>query len=104
MTTMSVTTGYRHAFGLDVQLEAQHVADQFADDLSTVVGSPDGQRGLIPAHTYLNLAVSWRAPRRGASVFLAVKNLDGRLFIVDRSRGILPSHPRLVQVGTAWRF
>lgn len=103
-TTMSVTTGYRHAFGLDVQLEAQHVAAQFADDLNTVVGSPDGQRGLIPAHTYLNLAMSWRAPRRGASVFLAVKNLDDRLFIVDRSRGILPSHPRLVQVGTSWRF
>jgi len=104
MTTMSVTTGYRHAFGLDLQLEAQHVAEQFADDLNTVVGSPDGQRGLIPAHTYLNLAVSWRVPRRGASVFLAVKNLDDRLFIVDRSRGILPSHPRLVQVGTSWRF
>lgn len=103
-TTASITTGYRHALGLDVQLEAQRVAGQFADDLNTVAGSPDGQRGLIPAHTYLNLAVSWRVPRRGASVFLAVKNLDGRLFIVDRSRGILPSHPRLVQVGTSWRF
>ncbi|MDP2318247.1 MAG: TonB-dependent receptor [Acidobacteriota bacterium] len=104
VTTASITTGYRHALGLDVQLEAQHVADQFADDLNTVVGSPDGQRGLIPAHTYLNLAVSWHLPRRGASVFLAVKNLDDRLFIVDRSRGILPGHPRLVQVGTSWRF
>lgn len=104
MTTASVTTGYRHAAGLDVQFETQHVADQFADDLNTVVGSPDGQRGLIPAHTYLNLAVSWHLPRRGASVFLAVKNLDDRLFIADRSRGILPGHPRLVQVGTSWRF
>lgn len=104
MTTVSVTTGYRHAFGLDLQLEAQHVADQFADDLNTVVGSPDGQRGLIPAHTYLNLALSWRVPRRSGSVFLAVKNFDDRLFIVDRSRGILPSHPRLVQIGSSWRF
>lgn len=104
VTTASITTGYRHALGLDVQLEAQHVADQFADDLNTVAGSPDGQRGLIPAHTYLNLAVSWHLPRRGASVFLAVKNLDDRLFIADRSRGILPGHPRLVQVGTSWRF
>lgn len=103
-TTVSITTGYRHAIGLDLQLETQHVAGQFADDLNTVVGSPDGQRGLIPAHTYLNLAVSWRVPRRNASVFLTVKNLDNRLFIVDRSRGILPNHPRLVQVGTSWRF
>ncbi len=103
-TTASITTGYRHAVGIDLQLEAQYVAGQFADDLNSVVGSPDGQRGLIPAQTYLNLAVSWRVPRHGASVFLAVKNLDNRLFIVDRSRGILPNHPRLVQVGTSWRF
>ena len=93
MTTASITTGYRHALGLEVQLETQHVAAQFADDLNTVAGSPDGQRGLIAAHTYLNLAVSWRAPRHGASVFLAVKNLDDRLFMVDRSRGILPESP-----------
>ncbi len=104
MTTASITTGYRHALGLDVQLESQHVAAQFADDLNTVAGSSDGQRGLIPAHTYLNLAVSWRVPSRGVSLFLALKNLDNRTFIVDRSRGILPNHPRLMQVGTVWRF
>lgn len=103
-TTVSATAGYRHALGFDVQLEAQHVGSQFGDDLNTVVGSADGQRGLIPSYTYVNLAASWRIPRSGGSVFLAIKNLDDRLFIVDRSRGILPSHPRLVQAGTSWRF
>lgn len=102
--TVSATAGYRHAVGFDVQLEIQRVGDQFADDLNTVVGSADGQRGLIPAYAYLNLSASWRIPGSGGSVFLAIKNLDDRLFIVDRSRGILPGHPRLVQVGTSWRF
>lgn len=102
--TASATAGYRHAVGLDVQLEMQRVGGQFADDLNTVAGSADGQRGLIPAYAYLNLAASWRIPRSGGSVFLAIKNLDDRLFIIDRSRGILPGHPRLVHVGTAWRF
>lgn len=103
-STASATVGYRHAVGLDMQLEIQRVGGQFADDLNTVAGSADGQRGLIPAYSYLNLAASWRIPGSGGSVFLAIKNLDDRLFIIDRSRGILPGHPRLVHVGTVWRF
>jgi Fe(3+) dicitrate transport protein len=98
------TAGYRHRSGLDAQVEAQHVGDQFGDDLNTRPGTPDGQRGLIPAYTCWNLAVSWHVPRSGGSIYVAVKNLADRTFIVDRSRGILPGHPRLVQVGTTWRF
>jgi Fe(3+) dicitrate transport protein len=100
----TLTLGYRHAVGLDVQIEAQHVGEQFGDDLNTVAGTADGQRGLLPAYIYWNLAATWRMPRLPGSVFLAIKNLDGRTFIVDRTRGILPGHPRLVHVGTSWRF
>jgi Fe(3+) dicitrate transport protein len=101
--TATVTLGYRHRLGLDAQIEAQHVSDQFGDDLNTVSGTADGQRGLIPAYTYWNTAVSWRLPM-GGSVYLAIKNLLDDTFIVDRVRGILPGSPRLVQVGTTWRF
>jgi Fe(3+) dicitrate transport protein len=100
----SFTIGYRHRMGLDVQLEAQHVGGQFGDDLNTVEGTADGQRGLVPAYTYWNAAATWRVARLPATIFVAVKNLDDRTFIVDRTRGILPGHPRLVQVGTSWRF
>jgi Fe(3+) dicitrate transport protein len=102
-TTTAIAVGYRHRAGLDAQIEAQYVGDQFSDDLNTVVGTPDGQRGLIPAHTYWNAAATWHL-RRGGSIFVTMKNLADRTFIVDRSRGILPGHPRLVQVGTSWRF
>jgi Fe(3+) dicitrate transport protein len=95
--------GYRHPVGLDLQVEAQMVGDQFSDDLNSVVPSADGQRGLIARYTYWNAAASWRLPR-GGSVFVAVKNLADRTFIVDRTRGILPGNPRLVHVGTSWRF
>jgi Fe(3+) dicitrate transport protein len=47
-TLAAVTLGYRHAMGLDLQLETQHMGDQFGDDLNTIEGSADGQRGLIP--------------------------------------------------------
>jgi Fe(3+) dicitrate transport protein len=100
----AVTLGYRHVIGLDVQVEGQYLGDQFGDDLNTLTGSADGQRGLIPAHTLWNAAASWALPRTGGSIFIAVKNLADRMFIVDRSRGILPGHPRLIHVGTSWRF
>lgn len=102
-STVSASVGYLHEAGLSVQLEAQQVGDQFSDDLNTVEGTPDGQRGLIPAFTYWNAAASWRLPL-GGSVFVTVKNITDRTFIVDRSRGILPGHPRLVQGGVSWRF
>ncbi|MGQ0737396.1 MAG: TonB-dependent receptor domain-containing protein [Acidobacteriota bacterium] len=103
-TTVSVTVGYRHEAGLDVEIEAQHVGDQVGDDLNTIAGTADGQRGLIPAYTYWNLAASWRVSRLPGSLFLAIKNVADRTFIVDRTRGILPGHPRLLQIGTSWRF
>ncbi len=99
----SFSVGYRHAAGLDLQVEAQFLGDQFSDDLNSSAPSADGQRGAIAQYTYWNAAASWRLPR-GGSVFLAVKNLADRTFIVDRVRGILPGHPRLVHVGTSWRF
>ncbi len=103
-TLATVTLGYRHARGVDVQLEAQSLGDQFGDDLNTIAGSADGQRGLIPALTLWNAAATWRVNRPHASLFVAVKNLADRTAIIDRARGILPTHPRLVQFGTTFRF
>ena len=103
-TLATLTLGYRHAAGLDLQVEAQQMGDQFGDDLNTVAGSPDGQRGLIPALTLWNAAATWRLKNAHSSLFVAVKNLANRTAIIDRARGILPTHPRLVQVGMSVRF
>jgi Fe(3+) dicitrate transport protein len=102
--THTLTVGYRHAGGVDVQFESQHVGEQFGDDLNTVDPSPDGQRGRLGAYTYLNAAVTAPLPRLPGRIFVAVKNVADRVFIIDRVRGILPAHPRLIQVGTSWRF
>ncbi len=101
--TLTAGVGYTHATGLDVNAEAVVVGDQFGDDLNTIVPSPDGQRGLLPAYTLWNAAANYPVTR-SATVFLAVKNLFDRLVVVDRSRGILPGMPRLVQVGVKVRF
>jgi Fe(3+) dicitrate transport protein len=98
----TIGVGYSHERGVDVLLEAVHTGDQFGDDLNTVAATPDGQRGLIPASTVWNTSVNYTRGR--ATVFVAVKNLFDELFIVDRTRGILPGHSRLVQAGVRLGF
>jgi Fe(3+) dicitrate transport protein len=80
------------------------VSDQFGDDLNTVAGSPDGQRGLISAYTIWNAALNVRVNPLRSTFFVTVKNLLDDTFIVDRARGILPSSPRVVQSGFKIRF
>ncbi len=99
---LSLGVGYAQPSGLDLLLEVVSTSDQFGDDLNTVTGTADGQRGLIPAAAHVNTAVNYDLGR--ATIFFTVKNLLDDTFIVDRSRGILPSMPRLVQVGVRTRF
>ena len=94
--------GYAQPSGLDLLLEVVRTSQQFGDDLNTVSGTADGQRGLIPGYTILNSAVNYDLGR--ATVFFTVKNLLDDTFIVDRARGILPNMPRLLQVGVRTRF
>lgn len=37
-------------------------------------------------------------------LFLTTKNLTDRLYLVDRSRGLLPGNPRKVILGLSHRF
>lgn len=95
--------GVGYAYGaLDARLEGVRTSDQFTDDLNTVAPTADGQRGLISGSTVWNAAVNYTIRR--TTVFLAVKNLFDELFIVDRTRGILPGGPRLVQAGVRLGF
>lgn len=96
-----VGLGYSHS-AFDTRLEAVRTGAQFTDDLNTVAPTADGQRGLIDAATAWNAAVNYTAGR--ATLFFTVKNLFDTLYIVDRSRGILPGSPRLVQAGVRLGF
>jgi Fe(3+) dicitrate transport protein len=78
------------------------MSDQFGDDLNTAGPTADGQRGLVPGYTTWNTAVNHTVGR--TTLFLTVKNVFDELFIVDRTRGILPGSPRLVQAGMRFGF
>jgi Fe(3+) dicitrate transport protein len=96
-----VGVGYSYA-AFDGRIEAVTTGDQFTDDLNTADATADGQRGLIDGHTAWNLALNYTL--RQTTLFVTVKNLFDELYIVDRTRGILPGSPRLVQAGVRLRF
>jgi Fe(3+) dicitrate transport protein len=99
--TAVVGVGYSYA-AFDARLEAVRTGAQFTDDLNTLAATADGQRGLIDASTVWNAAVNYTVGR--STLFLTVKNLFDDLYIVDRTRGILPGAPRLVQAGVRVGF
>lgn len=101
---VSLTLGYALSSGLEVQLDVDHVSEQFADDLNTLAGSENGQRGLIPAYTVANAAVSTLLEALDLTLFLSVKNLTDELYISDRQEGIVPGAPRLLRAGARWTF
>jgi Fe(3+) dicitrate transport protein len=100
---LTTGVGYLLPSGSQLYLEAVHIGSQFADDLNTVAPTADGQRGLIDASTVFNATVNVEVPRLNSTFFVTVKNLLDRDYIVDRSRGILPGSPRLIQMGFNFR-
>jgi Fe(3+) dicitrate transport protein len=98
------TVGYAHQSGLDLQLEGVHVGRQFSTALNTTLLSADGQQGPISAFIIWNLAASWHIQPLDNTVFVTVKNLFDKVYVVDRTRGLIPGSPRLVQAGIVQGF
>lgn len=103
-TTVTTSLGYSHTNGFDAFVENVYVGRQFGDDLNTINQTANGQRGAIPAQTYWNATGNYRVEQWKTTFFVTAKNLFDRTFIIDRSRGILPSSPRLLQAGVHIKF
>ncbi|HWP36941.1 MAG TPA: TonB-dependent receptor [Gemmatimonadales bacterium] len=99
--TLTTSFGYRYGTALDARVEAVHVGRQFADPLNTSATIPDGQQGDLPAYTVWNATASYTLDATRSTVFVSVKNLFDRLYIADRTRGLLPGVPRTVQAGVS---
>lgn len=95
---------YSHARGFNGLLEAVYTGSQFGDDLNTRGGTPDGQRGLLPGNAIWNATFNYPIEAWRTTAFVTCKNLFDRLAIADRTRGLLPTGPRLVQAGFRFTF
>lgn len=110
----TASLGYMTASGFDVNVEAVYVGEQFSDfaNIENAAGSGlltsdqqrSGQYGVIDSYTVFNAAINYRIKQYSTTVFLAVKNIADDVYIVDRTRGILPGMPRLIQAGLRYDF
>ncbi|MFM7432966.1 MAG: TonB-dependent receptor domain-containing protein, partial [Gammaproteobacteria bacterium] len=100
---VTLTVGGEWANGFSAQVEGHCVGSMYADDLNTVAVSSDGQRGRLAGHAIWNLAVNYRASEQ-LEWFAGAKNVADRLYIADRSRGIVPGPSRQLQAGFEYRF
>ncbi|MBL8536191.1 MAG: TonB-dependent receptor [Hyphomonadaceae bacterium] len=100
----SAAVGYTRGDWLNLQAEVQHTGEMFTDDLNTITPTANGQRGLIPEATILNLAANVTPDGADTTFFITVKNATDELYVVDRARGVLPGAPRLWQTGVSMRF
>ncbi len=101
---VTATVGYSHPIGFDFQLETVFVDSQFSDFPNTVIPDPSGMTGEIEDYTIVNLATTYRVKPLNMDVFVAVKNLFDNDYIADRTRGIVPGTPQLVQAGFRFHF
>jgi Fe(3+) dicitrate transport protein len=90
--------------GFTGQVELVGQSGMYADDVNIIPVSPDGQRGLIGGWAMLNLAASYRPGDGPWEFFATARNLFDRTYVSDRSRGVMPGMPRVVQAGVSVRF
>lgn len=100
---LNASVGYAYQ-NFDIFVENNYIGSQFSDDLNTINPIANGQRGAIPSQIYWNATANYRVEKLKSVFFVTVKNLFDRTFIVDRSRGILPGSPRLLQAGWSVSF
>lgn len=100
---VSAAVGFAHK-GFTGQVEVVGQSAMFADDVNLIPVTPDGQRGRIDGWAMVNLAFGYGPPGGNWEVFATLRNVFDRLVVVDRSRGIQPGNPRMVQGGVTFRF
>lgn len=102
-----LTAGLGYAnrnWGFDGRVETQCISDMFGDDRNTHNPTPNGQRGIIRGWCVMNAAANQYVKAIDTTFFITGKNLLDQLFMVDRTRGIYPGLPLLVQAGAKWTF
>jgi Fe(3+) dicitrate transport protein len=77
---------------------------QESDPANTRVLVADGQQGPIAGNALWNVTANVPLGRTGLAGWVAVKNVTDRTVVVDRTRGLLPGLPRLVQAGVSQRW
>jgi Fe(3+) dicitrate transport protein len=103
---VTASIGAKWPMGIDAHVELVYVDDQYADFANTrkAPANGNGQIGEIGGYSIWNVAMNWTPESWPVTLFTTVKNIGGKKYVVDRTRGILTSPPRMVQAGVEVRF
>jgi Fe(3+) dicitrate transport protein len=88
----------------ELATEASHIGAQFADFANLTAPTGNGQFGRIGGSTQFHANLNWRPEGQAFEVFIAVKNLTDKLYVADRTRGLLFGQDRRVQIGVSAQF
>jgi len=102
-----LTAGLGYAnrnIGFDIRMESQCISDMFGDDRNTHNPTPNGQRGIIRGWCIMNASANQYVKSIDTTFFVTGKNLLDHTYMVDRTRGIYPGLPLLIQGGAKWTF
>lgn len=88
----------------DSSIEAQHIGRQFADFANVEAPTGNGQFGAIGGSTVLNATVNWAPEALPVGLFLSIKNLTDRVYVSDRTRGLLFGLERHLQLGIEYGY
>ena len=90
---------------MGIQLGINSVGEHFADELNTVTATNDGQIGLIPSYTIVDVTLRYTVEKINATIFFSAKNLSDERYISSRRpQGIKVGLPRLITAGIDLRL
>jgi Fe(3+) dicitrate transport protein len=98
---LTAALGFAPTTAFDARVEVVRIGSQFGDALNTATLVPDGQQGPIPAATIWNAGANYTLAATRTTLFATVKNLFNLTYIADRTRGLLPGAPRMMQAGVS---
>ena len=112
---VTARVGYAEPGSFDIHVEAVYIGEQFGDfqNLRSGADHPDGPAsnnarsgrfGTIGDSLIFNFGATYTYQPTNTDVFVGVKNVFDKEYIVDRTRGILPGAPRLFHVGVKQNF
>jgi Fe(3+) dicitrate transport protein len=76
----------------------------FVPDASAQTPRPALMGRVTDKHAVWNTTADYRVESPSTTFFVTTRNVSDRLYIADRSRGIIPGRPRLVQSGPKLNF
>ena len=101
---LSLALGFESAQGdIDGRIGINYVDKQFVDAANTIAPSENGEEGIIPSHTVLNLTLNYR-PTTELTLYINGQNLTNKLYLTSRVDGKVAGRERQFSAGVSYQF